>query len=336
MIDRPVDPLPPVLLGGTINLLAGSPGVGKSTFLAWLTRQVHTRTPLWGHSWSPIPFQGIIAADRSWAHSTSRWFALEGMSDLPAYSLQDDREFKKARLRHKDQRLAIFEECLQKLSPNGDGKYPPGSIVYVDPLTPFLGGQLMDYDACMVACMEIRELLMNAGGVTVIGTAHASKQKADKQSRYARLQDRIIGSTALLGFTDTQMYLASPEETDRQEHVFLWAPHHAPTAMFEVRRDTDGTFQPGDCVETGEQTIQREAAQVKELKAKNFSQTTTTPTPDWLDHAFDTGPKTLAELIALASDHNCSRMTLIRHINKLELEGAIFRPKRGLYERRKQ
>ena len=33
---------------------------------------------------------------------------------------------------------------------------PPGTIVYVDPLAPFLGGNLNDYDACATACVKLR------------------------------------------------------------------------------------------------------------------------------------------------------------------------------------
>ncbi len=78
----------------------------------------------------------------------------------------------------------------------------------------------------------------------MIGTAHAAKQKADKNERYLRPQDRILGSTALFGYTDTQMYLAAPDETGSKDGVytFFWNPHHAPPAAFPLTRDSEGRF----------------------------------------------------------------------------------------------
>lgn len=319
MADRvyPPDPLPPVLLGGTINLLAASPGCGKSTLLAWLARQVAAKTPLWGYDWNEVPWQGIICADRSWDRSTSRWFALEGMQDIPAYSLQDDVDFSKARLRHRHQRVAVFEHCLKQLSPEKNGKFPVGSLIYVDPLALFLGGNLIDYDTCLVACSELRELC-TAKGITVIGTAHSSKQMADKRARYLRLQDRILGSTALFGYTDTQMFLAGPGEVDEQmlHYVFLWHPHHAPPATFRFDRDAEGRFVPGEQLEGAERTTPAAVA---------------TDFPDWLQEAL-AGPRTFLELVVLAGEHEMSRATLNRRLSALKREGRVVQPKHGYWQ----
>lgn len=319
----PPDPLPPIILGGTINLIAGAPGVGKSTWLAWFARQVQMRSALWGRQFGEVPWHGIICADRSWERSTIKWFQLEGMDALPAYSLQDDPQFKKARLRQKGQRIAVFEHCLNRLSPTQDGRFPLGSLVYVDPLALFLGGNLLDYDTCLVACSEIREVCL-ARGITIIGTAHAAKQKADKRERYLRLQDRILGSAALFGYTDTQMYLASPDEIDADYYAFLWSPHHAPTATFRMTRGADGRFLPG--AEVVEQRRGQEGEGDGSLPAVQ-------EIPGWLNEAFDGGPKTFAELIVLAGERGCSRPSLHRKLKALEQQGVICKPKQGLYQR---
>ena len=317
----PPDPLPPVLLGGTINLLAGAPGTGKSTFCAWLARQVKEKTPLWGREWGEVPWQGVLCADRSWYRSTKLWFELEGMQEIPAYSMQDDVSFKKQRLRAKHQRISIFESCLDKLAPGpsmglGKGEFPLGALVYVDPLALFLGGNLLDYDTCAVACSELREICLERG-ITVIGTAHASKQKADKRERYLRLQDRILGSAALFGYTDTQMYMASPEEIAQPFYAFLWCPHHAPTATFEFTRKADGRFLPG-----------------KEIVEKRLGQEQpdfVPEVPDWLQAALDTGNQSFSALIALASANDWSRATLKRRLDDMLRHNLLVQPKHGLY-----
>lgn len=221
-----------------MNILAGAPGAGKSAFFAQMAIAFRDGEPFYGKQPIAIPFQGIISADRSWAQSTSKWFQALGWGDIPAYSLQDDDQFAPFRLRKKDNRITIFRECLERLEP------PWGSLVYVDPIALFLGGNLNDYDACMVACMEIRRLAKKRG-VTILGLAHAGKQRNDPNSRYARLQDRILGSAALFGYTDTQLYLAEPSElSGAPYYMFLWHPHHAPAEDFKLTRDAWGFFTP--------------------------------------------------------------------------------------------
>lgn len=318
----PPDPLKPVIMGGTINLLAAAPGTGKSTLLAWLSRQVHERTPLFGREWGEIPYQAIICADRSWNRSTKLWFDLEGMGEIPAYSLQDDVGFKKSRLRRRGERIQIFEDCLDKLAEHAPGgELPLGSLIYVDPLALFLGGNLLDYDSCLVACSELRELALEKG-ITIIGTAHAAKQKADKQSRYLRLQDRILGSAALFGYTDTQMYLAAPDEVDRKDYVFLWCPHHAPTATFSFTRGEDGRFSPQGVIDDiqGQKLTKQKPPEI--------------PPPDWLLELLEARPHTFPELIQIATEqHETSRATLHRRLQVGVKSGQIEKLGKGSYQR---
>jgi hypothetical protein len=107
----------------------------------------------------------------------------------------------------------------------------------------FLGGNLLNYDDCAVACHEIRQEL-NKRLLTLIATAHSSKLRADKRDRYARLQDQILGSAAIYGFSDTQMVLAGPEETGKPYFSFLIHSHLAPPQWFSLERDEQGLFVP--------------------------------------------------------------------------------------------
>lgn len=243
----PVDSgvLPPIIPEDSVNLLAGAPGAGKTTLVSTMARWFRDGEPIFGFQPRPVPFQGFISADRSWKKSTHKWFVAAGFGDIPAYSLQDDLAFNTTRLRKKQDRVRILDECLDQLTPVGE-PIPPGSVIWVDPLSLFLGGNLLDYDTCLVACTEIRRIC-TARHITLIGTAHAGKQKADSAQRYLRIQDRIAGSVALFGYTDTQMYLAEPAEVDEDFYLFHWHPHHAKPGNFPLqRRDSDGLFEPYD------------------------------------------------------------------------------------------
>lgn len=308
------DLMPPVILRYSVNLLAGAPGTGKTAFLSWWVKQVGERQPIF--TLAPIVgdlYQAFIGADRSWDHSTRKWFDLQGATFDAVYSMQDDRQFAKERLRKKQNRITLFKECLYKVSPEGDGVFPANSIIYVDPLALFLGGNLNDYDACLVACSELRELCI-AHGVTIIGTAHAAKQKADKSERYLRLQDRILGSAALFGYTDTQLYLASPEETGEKTYTFLWSPHHAKSQMFALERTDTGLFVPAG--------VQPGAGATPQF-----------PTDvEWLPELITEQPRPLHQLIAAARDAEMSRATLVRRLKDLQALGHVSQPKHGLYQ----
>ena len=240
----PPDPLPPILLGGSVNILAGASGTGKTALLAsWLKALKEGKPFFPGYAPPPgaIKSISVISADRSWAQSGKKWFDLVDWGNINCYSIQDDFGFKIERLRRKSERTAILGECMNALG------YPEGranhAVICVDPLGLFLGGNLIDYDTCLVACSEIRRLCISRS-VTIIGLAHASKQLADPKRRYLRMQDRLAGSTALYGYSDTQMYLAAPEEISAAHYGFYWNPHHSPAETFTLRRRDDGLFHP--------------------------------------------------------------------------------------------
>lgn len=230
------DLIPNIITYNSLNILAGASGVGKTCLLAWMITRFRRGAPVFGAAVTAPAAIGYVCADRGFT-SARYWLGKVGMNDLPFYSLADDLAFSTVRLRNKFHLVSILGECLDKL------RLPPGSLVVVDPLALFMGGSLNDYQSCAIACIEIRRACMQRQ-LTLIGTAHASKQKNDRKDQYNRLQDRILGSSAQLGYGDTQMYLASPEETGEKFYSFIWHPHTAPAELFPLGRDGEGMFVP--------------------------------------------------------------------------------------------
>lgn len=304
----PRDPLPGILPYGGIHLLAGAPGCGKTALLATLLRSFRDGTPIFGHQPTPVSSIAFFGVDRSW-DNTKGWFHRAGYPEIPYYSLADDPAFNKSRLRKRFDRTAILREVLDKFL--AAGHLRPGGLVAVDPIALFLGGNLLDYDTCAVACLEIRDLLRSRA-LTLIGTAHASKQRGEKD-RYVRLQDRILGSAALYGFTDTQLYLATPEELEADHYVFLWCPHLAPAETFTLTRDTQGLFIPYD-PQAGTR-----AAQQALLEALPMGT-----------------PQTFGQIVDLAAPAlGLSRASIARYLKALLAAGVLQQPARGLYLRPK-
>lgn len=301
--DR-LDPLPAIIPFGSISLLSGAAGLGKTALLAGIAKAFRDGTPIFGHQPNTVPAIGFINADRGWAHGAKVWFERAGFPEIRYYSMADDPTFDPRSLRKKFERTARLAEFIDKLG------LPPGSLLLVDPIGLFLGGNLLDYDACAVACHEIRVLLRQRG-LTLIATAHAGKLKADKKDRYARLQDQILGSSALLGFSDTQMVLASPEETGLAVYTFLWQSHLAPPETFLLTRDKDGIFRP---VERDAED-QRSPARILALFPEDGAETT------------------LGTLAELAEEIPYTLRTTQRALQQLIAEGQVMKVRRGYYKR---
>lgn len=231
----PDDLIPHFLPGGGISILAGAPSAGKTALVAGLLRDLKAGRLIFGRQPRVVPW-GYINTDRSWAKGAGMWLERAGV-ELPHYSLADDHDFSPKRLRRKFERVDVLASLIDKLN------LPPDSGVFVDPISLFLGGNLLDYDSCMCACMEIRAYL-RAKAYTLFGLAHSGKMKADKSERYVRTTDQILGSTAIPGFSDAILHLASPEELNKSYYQLTWHPHGAKAETYVLDRDDQGLFVP--------------------------------------------------------------------------------------------
>jgi AAA domain len=298
------DLLPNIIPYGSVSLLSGAAGLGKTAFFASLAKAFRDGTPIFGHQPIPIPEIGIIVADRGWERGARVWFERAGFPEIKVYSMPDDPHFDPRCLRKKYERTARFGEFIDKLA------MVKRSLLFTDPISLFLGGNLLDYDTCAVACHEIRVLLRNRG-LTLIASAHSGKLKADRNDRYQRLQDQILGSTALLGFSDTQMVLASPEETGQKHYTFMWLSHLAPPETFLMERDKQGIFTLAD-VDGSDATS---AHRVLALFPPDGSETT------------------LGQLTELAQAIPLTMKTVQRALVQLIGERRVQKVRRGTYRR---
>lgn len=295
------DVIPYYLPFGGISLFAGAPNLGKTALVVGMLRDILAGRPIFGQPSNIPPAVGFVNTDRGWDAGAGAWFKRAGIW-VPYYSLVDDPSFDPRRLRRRQDRAAILFSFIDALN------LPPGSFIVVDPISLFLGGNLLDYDACMVACLEIRAYLRTRQ-YTMLGTAHSAKLKADKRERYARMQDQILGTTALLGFSDTQMYLAGPHETGKAYHTFLWHPHGAIEEHHFLERDEQGLFMPWTGADSGNQ--QRVFSLLPE----------------------DGAPIAFRVIVELAEAFPLSQRTVQNCLDALIEGGKVEKVKRGYYRR---
>jgi hypothetical protein len=308
MSDGPpfLDPIPGIMPFGTLTMLSGAPGAGKTAMIAeWYVRLRDGRS-IWGYLTNPPTGFAYIASDRSWS-SHQQWFDLAGMPDIPRYSLADDPHFDIKDI-EESKALAMFHDALKQCN-NGEPPIP-GSFVTVDPVTPlFIAGSP---NASRPVAKTLLAMSREARSfqITLLLVGHFGKQPADRNARYQRPQDRIAGSGAFSGFSDTQMYLCEPDPPDHPFHLFGWNPRHQRPEDFMCQRNEHGLFVPYD--------VMKEDSVASEVF-------------DCLEPA---GPTSIARIKDRArDDHNHSPMTVKRALVRLIEQGRIVKIKRGLYAR---
>lgn len=297
------DPIPGIIPFGTITLFAGAPGVGKTAMLAdWIVRWRDGRT-IWGHSTQAPTQFCYIAADRQWA-SHQQWFNAVGYPDIPRYSLADDPRFDLSELLKPYNALDLFRRTLDKAN---NGQPPiPGAHVFIDPVSPVFiaGNPNAARDVARTLIGMSREAQARQINLTL--TAHFGKQVADKTARYQRPQDRIAGSGAFSGFSDTQIYMVDPEPPDHPFHCLGWNPRHSRPEEFTCTRGDNGLFVPYDVM---------------------YEDEVATQVLDCLDATGATSIATIAERVF--DQLGYSRSSVKRAIERLLEQGRIARVGQG-------
>lgn len=245
-VCQPAAPFPDPIVGilpfGTVTIFAGAAGVGKTAMLAeWCRRWRDGLTICGKPTNTPTAFY-YMAADRQWK-SHQQWFDAVGFGDIPHYSIADDPAFSLDKLKNPQNALNCFLEAFNKLR---DGRHAPepGAHVFVDPVSPlYIAGdpnRARDVAGSLLRLSRVAQQYQ----VNLTCTAHFGKQKTDPKEQYTRPQDRIAGSGAFAGFSDTQIYLIDPVPPQQPYHILGWNPRHAPLEEFHFVRNTQGLFVP--------------------------------------------------------------------------------------------
>lgn len=234
-----LDPIADLMPAGSICTLAGASGVGKTALYAsWIRRWFDGKT-ICGHRTNSPKQIGILVGDRRW-QSHRQWLDVAGVADDPRlshYSLRDDDHFPWNDLRLWPKVKDLFSRALDKL------KLEPGATLIVDPMPIWIPGKVNDYKDVAIGIGTLDHVL-KPRGISTLAVFHQSKQIADKSQQYKRPQDRILGSAAQIGFSDTAMYLLGPEDLDTSYYGFGAVPHNSKSETWKFTRDAWGMFVP--------------------------------------------------------------------------------------------
>jgi len=272
----------------------------------WCARWTSGRT-ICGHATNKPTGLYYLAADRDWSTYQAA-FDAAGLPDIPHYTLADDMLLDPQTWKSHTA-YELFKFCLDKLSPL------PGGLVFVDPLAPlFIVGEQNRARDVAISLHLIRRNVRHRQ-VTLVGSANVGKPKIDEE--YLRPQDRISGSGAFVAYSDTQIYMQSPEKPG-EPTTLGWTPRLRVAEEFQFQFDlTTKLFVPFTGLASSGQTA-----------------ATDRPTQILLlipDDGIDTG-----DLFALVfAKFGVTRMTLHRDLKKLEDRGLISLDEWGRISRRK-
>ena len=214
-----------------ISILSGASGAGKSTFAAQLLAAIDAgEAAFFGQAISyPIRI-GLVVADRSQRsyHELAVRVGLD-TTRIQMRSLVDDRTINLGRL--EGDSLSLLFDIIHS--------FDAPHLVVVDPFVTFLGVDTNAYAKVAPRLIKVNRFCMDAH-ITLLGTHHATKARTDYT--FKRPQDRVSGTSALLGFTSTQLFLAAPDELGKPWAEFVCVPHNRPPRTIRLGRDTVGRF----------------------------------------------------------------------------------------------
>jgi RecA-family ATPase len=217
-----------ILARKQIHILSGASGSGKTTLIQQiLSRRDDTKMPF------TLQGKGIAMAimDRSAGAVEDRNKQLD-ITDIELYSLVGDKEFNLALIGHPNRLLTWVQSRFKK----------PFEILVLDPLMLLLDGTMLYED---VARSLIRLGHMAAiQNITILGTHHTSKARIE--TGFRRVHDRILGSGAFLGYSDTQLTLVdAPEQSTDYQSLHIKS-HTSAGEVHHFKWSNEGLLLPYD------------------------------------------------------------------------------------------
>lgn len=233
-----------------VSILAGASGAGKTTLLMQIVKQLQDCDQVFGHKSLCGLKIGYVAADRTWkAYEILCNNVKVDIGTMHVKALIDDPDIDIG-LFERSPRVFLYG-LLSEMVKAGC------NLLIVDPLVSLLGGDPNKYGQMAPRLIQLNRFCIQ-NKVTILGTHHAGKARTD--FGFKRAQDRISGSSALLGFTSTHLFLAAAEEIQQPYCEWHIVSHHAKAEVIKLKRtDPHGLFDLF--------TIDDEIAQTSEKKA---------------------------------------------------------------------
>ncbi len=238
MSSLETDIIAEILPATETSILAGASGAGKTTLLMHVVKCLQNGEPVFGHPTRQGMKIGYLAADRTWdAYARLAKVVGVDIDKLYVRALIDDKMLTEDDLDgfERDPQTIMYS-LLKDMVAKGV------NLVIADPLVVLLGSDINTYHKVAARMIRLNRFC-KMNNLTILGTHHANKARTDFS--FKRPQDRISGTSALLGFSSTQLCLLPKEET--QEGKFAeWhiVSHHAKAKVIYLDRcDQTGVFK---------------------------------------------------------------------------------------------
>lgn len=216
-----------------VSILAGASGAGKTTLLMQIIKFLQDGTDVFGHNAIGGLKIGYLAADRTWeAYKLLADTIQVDLDRLVIQTLVDDPDIDLTLFEKNPQ--GLMYQLLTEMVRKG------ANLLVVDPLISLMGGDPNRYNQMAPRLIRLNRFCLQ-NKVTIMGVHHAGKARTD--FGFKRAQDRISGSSALLGFTSTHLFLAAAEEIQQEYCEWHIVSHHAKAEVVRLKRtDPHGLF----------------------------------------------------------------------------------------------
>lgn len=275
-----------------ISIIAGASGAGKTSITMQLISCIQHHRPFFGMSTTPNTRIGYIAADRG-GDSINHWAKIMDV-DLSQIKF-------KSLVKDEDIDLKKFETNPMGLLLNLIRSMMPLDLLIIDPLIVFFGTDTKSYTTNAKCLIQLNRVA-HQHKVTILGIHHAVKARTD--FGFKRPQDRISGTGAFLGYSSTQIFLDTPEESGESHHTLHIISHTAAPMAFSLVRGTDAVFYPAESEETQLSKLILSAVPIH-------------------------GAIATADIVAALG--STPRRTVELYLNRLLREGVLTRPSHGKY-----
>jgi len=198
-----------------VHILAGPSGGGKTTWLLKMIQEWARGEPVFGYKSFPLPYV-YVSCDRS-GSDCLRTFARVGINpDTFPY------------LSALEAKLDSVETIIKYVH-NKDATVRVFFIEAFTSLAP--GGKNSEYDAVKKFLTKTTRLCQDKD-VTILGMGHSPKAKEGE--KYSSPRERILGSVAWGGFSNTTLVIEPSGSDDGERRVLYVLPRNAKDLQFKL------------------------------------------------------------------------------------------------------